>query len=143
MLAVALPERGRARAARDRLPGTALLAVGLASLVLLTTLGGTTYDWSSAADRRPRACSASRPSPRSSSSSAAPPSRSCRRALFRNASFRVTSAIGLVVGFALFGSLTYLPLFQQVVRGLSPTESGLQLMPLMVGLLGASIVSAR
>ena len=51
--------------------------------------------------------------------------------LFRNRVFRVTSAIGFVVGFALFGALTYLPLFQQVVRGLSPTESGLQLIPLM------------
>ena len=63
--------------------------------------------------------------------------------LFRNPVFRVTSAIGLVIGFALFGSLTYLPLFQQTVRGLSPTESGLQLIPLMVGLLAASIASGR
>ena len=49
--------------------------------------------------------------------------------LFRNRVFRVTSAIGFVIGFALFGALTYLPLFQQVVRGDSPTESGLQLDP--------------
>jgi predicted MFS family arabinose efflux permease len=48
-----------------------------------------------------------------------------------------------VVGFALFGALTYLPLFQQVVRGLSPTESGLQLIPLMVGVLTASITSGQ
>ena len=63
--------------------------------------------------------------------------------LFANPVFRVTSAIGLVIGFALFGSLTYLPLFQQTVRGLSPTEAGLQLIPLMVGLLAASITSGR
>ncbi len=63
--------------------------------------------------------------------------------LFRNPVFRVTSAIALVIGFALFGSLTYLPLFQQVVRGLTPTESGLQLLPLMVGLLAASISSGQ
>ena len=43
--------------------------------------------------------------------------------------------MGFVVGFALFGALTYLPLFQQIVRGLSPTASGLQLVPLMAGLL--------
>ena len=55
----------------------------------------------------------------------------------------MTSAIGFVVGFALFGALTYLPLFQQVVRGLSPTESGLQLVPLMAGLLIASIASGQ
>ena len=45
--------------------------------------------------------------------------------LFRNRVFVVTSAVGLVVGFALFGGLTFLPLFQQVVRGDTPTESGL------------------
>jgi MFS family permease len=55
----------------------------------------------------------------------------------------VTSAIGLVVGFALFGALTYLPLFQQVVRGASPTESGLQLVPVMAGVLIASIASGQ
>ena len=46
-----------------------------------------------------------------------------------------------VVGFALFGALTFLPLFQQTVRGLSPTASGLQLLPVMGGLLITSIVS--
>ena len=46
--------------------------------------------------------------------------------LFRNRVFSVTSAIGFVVGFALFGSVTYLPLFLQVVNGASPTGSGLQ-----------------
>ena len=57
--------------------------------------------------------------------------------------FVVCSAVGLVVGFALFGALTYLPLFQQVVRGLSPTASGLQLLPVMGGLLVSSIVSGQ
>ena len=51
--------------------------------------------------------------------------------LFRNRVFNVTSAIGFVVGFALFGSVTYLPLFLQVVGGASPTGSGLQILPLM------------
>ena len=57
--------------------------------------------------------------------------------------FVVTSAVGLIVGFALFGALTYLPLFQQIVRGLSPTASGLQLLPVMGGLLVSSIVSGQ
>jgi hypothetical protein len=57
--------------------------------------------------------------------------------------FVVTSAVALVVGFALFGALTFLPLFQQTVRGLSPTESGLQLLPVMGGLLVSSIVSGQ
>ena len=48
-----------------------------------------------------------------------------------------------MVGFALFGALTYLPLFQQVVHGLSPTASGLQLLPMMGGMLVTSIVSGQ
>ena len=63
--------------------------------------------------------------------------------LFRNRVFVVTSAIGFVIGFALFGALTYLPLFQQVVRGYSPTESGLQLIPVMAGVLIGSIGSGQ
>jgi MFS family permease len=63
--------------------------------------------------------------------------------LFANRVFTVTSAMGLVVGFALFGSVTYLPLFLQVVNGASPTGSGLQILPLMGGLLITSIVSGQ
>ena len=61
----------------------------------------------------------------------------------RNRVFAVTSAMGFIVGFALFGATTYLPLFLQVVRGLTPTESGLALLPLMVGLLITSIGSGQ
>ena len=77
------------------------------------------------------------------SSSAAPPSRSCRRRCSATACSWSRSAVALVVGFALFGSLTYLPLFQQIVRGLTPTASGLQLIPVMGGLLISSIVSGQ
>ena len=63
--------------------------------------------------------------------------------LFSNAVFSVTSGMGLVVGFALFGSVTYLPLFLQVVNGASPTGSGLQILPLMGGLLITSIGSGQ
>ena len=63
--------------------------------------------------------------------------------LWRNRTFRVTSAVGLIIGFSLFGAVTFLPLFQQVVRGQSPTESGLQLVPLMGGLMISSVVSGR
>ena len=142
VLAITLPESGERRRHRVDYEGTALLGISLASLVLLTTLGGTTYDWDSpvivglgvlavgalvafvAVERR-----ADEPV-------LAPE-------LFANPVFRITSAVGFVVGFALFGALTYLPLFQQVVRGLSPTASGLQLLPLMAGLLMASIGSGQ
>ena len=140
VLAVALPSAGERRRHEIDYAGTALLGVCLSSLVLLTTLGGTTYDWGSVQIVGLGVISALALAGfivverRASEPILAP-------ALFSNAVFRVTSAISLVVGFALFGSLTFLPLFQQVVRGLSPTESGLQLVPLMVGLLGASIGS--
>src|SRR5205085_8098144 len=119
-----------------------LLAVSLASLILLRTLGGNTYDWGS-----PEIVGVGLLSvlaligfifvERRAAEPILPPS------LFRNRVFVVCSAVGLVVGFGLFGALTYLPLFQQVVRGLSPTESGLQLLPVMGGLLVSSIVSGQ
>jgi EmrB/QacA subfamily drug resistance transporter len=142
VLAVALPSiPGRGQHRIDYL-GTALLGVALASLVLLTTLGGTTYAWDSdfifalggiavlalaafiVAEHRA-------------------PDPVLPLELFRNRVFVTTSAMGFVVGFALFGALTYLPLFQQIVRGLSPTASGLQLVPLMAGLLTSSIGSGQ
>ena len=47
----------------------------------------------------------------------------------------MTSAIGFIVGFALFGAVIYLPLYLQIVKGYSPTGSGLLLTPLMAGVL--------
>src|SRR4051794_30751109 len=52
-------------------------------------------------------------------------------------------SLGFLVGVAMFGALTFLPLYLQVVRGASPTGSGLLLVPLMIGLLTASIASGR
>src|SRR5262249_2282952 len=50
--------------------------------------------------------------------------------LFANRAFAVASAVGFIVGFALFGSVTYLPIFLQTVKGSSPTASGLQMLPM-------------
>ena len=63
--------------------------------------------------------------------------------LFRMRVFQASSSIGFVMGFAMFGALTFLPLFLQNVKGVSPTLSGLRLFPLMFGLFGASIFSGR
>ena len=63
--------------------------------------------------------------------------------LFRNRTFAVTSVVGFIIGFAMFGAITYLPAFVQVVRGLSPTASGVELLPLMAGLLVVSIGSGQ
>jgi EmrB/QacA subfamily drug resistance transporter len=142
VLAATLPSRSDETHHRIDYLGAALLAGALSALVLCCTLGGTTYGWGSPiviglgvaalvlvilfarAERR-----------------AAEPILPPR--LFSNRVFTVTSAIGLVVGFALFGSVTYLPLFLQVVNGASPTGSGLQILPLMAGLLITSIGSGQ
>ena len=63
--------------------------------------------------------------------------------LFRERAFSVTSVVGFIVGFAMFGAITYLPAFFQVVKGISPTLSGVQILPLMAGLLLVSITSGR
>ncbi len=122
--------------------GTSTLALSASCLVLYTSLGGTSYPWSSPfmvglaaagvifgiaflfAERR-----------------AAEPV--IPLVLFRTAVFSAASAIGFVVGFAMFGALTFLPLFFQDVRGISPIQSGIRLFPLMGGLLVASIGSGQ
>jgi EmrB/QacA subfamily drug resistance transporter len=63
--------------------------------------------------------------------------------LFRNKVFTVANIIGFILGFTMFGAIVYLPLYLQVVRGASPTMSGLELLPLMVGVLSSSIGSGR
>jgi EmrB/QacA subfamily drug resistance transporter len=122
--------------------GAALLAGGLSAIVLYTSLGGTTYSWTSpwmlalivggvvllAAFVFAEGQAAEPILPLE---------------LFRNRVFSVTSAVGFIVGLALFGAITYLPLYLQDVRGHSPTTSGLLILPLMVGLLTASIGSGQ
>jgi predicted MFS family arabinose efflux permease len=63
--------------------------------------------------------------------------------LFQRQTFVVTSVVGLIVGFALFGSVTYFPLYLQVVKGVSPTTSGMQMIPMMAGMLLTSIMSGQ
>jgi EmrB/QacA subfamily drug resistance transporter len=122
--------------------GAATLAGGLACIVLFTSLGGTTQPWDSIQSIalivvgfvllgvfvlvEHRAKEPILP-----------------LELFRNRTFVVSSAIGFIIGLALFGSVTYLPLFLQIVKGMSPTKSGLQLTPMMAGLLVTSIASGR
>jgi EmrB/QacA subfamily drug resistance transporter len=142
VLAATLPSLSERRRQAIDYAGSVLLAIGLSALILLTTLGGNTYDWGS-----PQIVGMGIVSvvaigalvwfEQRADEPILPP------ALFRNRVFVVCSAVGLIVGFALFGALTYLPLFQQVVRGLSPTASGLQLLPVMGGLLLTSILSGQ
>jgi EmrB/QacA subfamily drug resistance transporter len=122
--------------------GTALLAAGLSAIVLMSSLGGTSFGWGSPvivglAIGGVLLLVAFALAERRAEEPVLPPR------LLRNRVFVSTSAVGFVVGFALFGAVTYLPLFLQVVKGASPTGSGLQLVPLMGGLLVTSIGSGQ
>ncbi len=63
--------------------------------------------------------------------------------VFKNRIFTVSSATSFLVGAAMFGGLTSLPLYLQIVRGKSPTVAGLMLVPLMVGIIASSQTSGR
>jgi hypothetical protein len=122
--------------------GAALLTVGAASVVLVTAWGGTQYAWGSPAivglavsgvvalvafvfaERR-----------------AADPVLPLE--LFARRPFAAAAASGFLVGMAMFGSITFLPLYLQVVDGASPTEAGLRLLPFVVGSLLATTISGR
>jgi EmrB/QacA subfamily drug resistance transporter len=122
--------------------GAALLTVAITSLVLLTTWGGTQYAWASAqiigllvlgvvalaafvyAETR-----------------AAEPVLPLR--IFRNANFTLISLIGFLVGFTMFGAMTFLPLYQQTVQGASATNSGLLLLPMLLAMMAVSMVAGR
>ena len=118
--------------------GTFLIAAASVCLVLITSLGGSTWAWNSAPIW---ACGVGAVVlialfilvEQRASEPVLP------LKLFRNRVFTQCSAIGFVLGLCMFGSLSYLPLFMQVVNGDSPTVSGLRLLPLMGGLLVASI----
>lgn len=63
--------------------------------------------------------------------------------LFRNRVYTLTGAAGFILGLAMFGAIVFLPLFLQVVTGATATNSGMLILPLMVGIVGSSILSGR
>lgn len=63
--------------------------------------------------------------------------------LFKNQVFTVTSIVGFIVGAGMFGAIVMLPLYLQVVKGATATESGLQLLPMMLGIVSMSIYSGK
>jgi EmrB/QacA subfamily drug resistance transporter len=131
--------RGTGKARIDWL-GAGLLTVWITSLVLITSWGGTTYDWSSpqiiglvvltvaafiafvVVQRR-----------------VAEPIMPLR--VFGNLNFSLAGGLAFISGFAMFGAVTFLPQFQQFVQGSSATNSGLLLMPMMIAAMVVSLVS--
>ncbi|MDQ6657513.1 MAG: MFS transporter [Actinomycetota bacterium] len=63
--------------------------------------------------------------------------------LFRNVTFSVVQVAGMLVGMAMFGAILTIPLFLQIVRGATPTQSGLQMLSMTIGLMLAAIVSGQ
>ena len=119
-----------------------MLAAFATAVVLATSWGGTTYAWSSPVIIGLFAGSVVLlVAWYFSARRAAEPVLPLR--LFRNSVFAVAAAIGLAAGFAMFGALSYLPLFLQVVHGVSPTISGVYLLPMVLGLLITSIGSGQ
>nr|WP_116417307.1 MDR family MFS transporter [Subtercola boreus] len=63
--------------------------------------------------------------------------------LFRSSTFSVATVLGVLVGFGMFGALLTVPLYLQIVKGATPTESGFLMLPMILGLMTASIVSGQ
>jgi len=122
--------------------GTAFLSVGVTCLILLTTWAGSEYAWGSTViialglttlvtlatfcwieTRAPEPI--------------------IPLWLFKNRTFTATSAVGFIIGFSMFGAIIYLPLYLQIVHGASPTLSGLELLPMIGGMLLTFIMSGR
>ncbi|MEV4332092.1 MFS transporter [Streptomyces sp. NPDC049597] len=131
-------------AARARLDvlGTLFLAAASTCLVLLTSWGGTEYAWDSRVVLALAAGAAASTVLFLVVERFAPEPLIPLR-LFRDSVFTLTSLVGAVVGIALFGAASYLPTFLQMVDGASATESGLLMLPMMGGIVVASIVSGR
>jgi EmrB/QacA subfamily drug resistance transporter len=137
-----LPASLTRRQVRIDVLGAGLLTAAVSGVVLVTTWGGSEYAWGSPlivglsvasavllglfviAERR-----------------AVEPVLPLR--LFRDSIFSVSSGISLLVGVAMFGAISFLPLFMQVAGGISPTNSGLVLVPMSLGLLGASVFAGQ
>jgi EmrB/QacA subfamily drug resistance transporter len=122
--------------------GAILLAISVVTLLLGTVWGGATYPWGSSQIiglfvtagvsallfvwRESRAKE---------------PIIALR--LFKNSIFSVSTLLSLVIGMVMFGAIIFLPEYQQIVRGDSATKSGLMLLPLIGGLMTASLTGGR
>jgi EmrB/QacA subfamily drug resistance transporter len=118
--------------------GAGLLTVAIGSLVLITTWGGTEYDWASPQILGLAVLSAVTlvlfvvvelrvPEP------------ILPLGVFANRNFSLISGVGFLLGFAMFGAITFLPLYQQTVQGASATNSGLLLLPMMGAAMAVSL----
>ena len=122
--------------------GASLLTLGITALLLVSVWGGSVFAWASPTVLTMLGVAAVAavllvPVERRASEPIIP------LHLFSNRVFTVGSVLGFLVGVALFGTVIFIPLFLQAVTGISATRSGLLLTPLMVGMVGSSIISGR
>ncbi|MEW2261752.1 MFS transporter [Streptomyces sp. NPDC047853] len=122
--------------------GALLLAAASTCLVLLTSWGGTEYAWGSRVILGLAAGAVATTVLFLVAEHFAPEPLIPLR-LFRDSVFNITGLVGLVIGVALFGAASYLPTFLQMVDGATATESGLLMLPMMGGIVGASIISGQ
>jgi EmrB/QacA subfamily drug resistance transporter len=122
--------------------GGSLLAVAVTALILLATWGGTQYAWTS-----PQIIGLGLVTVAAGAAFYRTETRADEPMLplhvFRNRNFSITMTLTFLTGLAMFGAMTFLPLYQQTVQGESPTVSGLMLTPMMLGVTVTSIVAGQ
>jgi EmrB/QacA subfamily drug resistance transporter len=122
--------------------GAAVLAVGATAIVLVTTWGGTQYSWGSGVILALIVVAvASVVAFIGIEFRAAEPILPMH--VFKNRNFSLASGMSFLLGLAMFGALTFLPLYQQTVQHSSPTVSGLLLIPMMLGATVTSLLAGR
>ncbi|MEY2422159.1 MAG: hypothetical protein QOI95_2226 [Acidimicrobiaceae bacterium] len=137
-----LPNLGRRRKVKIDYAGAAVLSITISALVLATTWGGVEYDWGSPAILGLGALAlAGTALFLAVEQRADEPLLPFR--LFKVRTFTLACSIGLLLGAGMFGVIAFLPLFLQTVNGDSASDSGLLLIPLMLGLIGASVLAGQ
>jgi MFS family permease len=142
VIAAVLPAPAALRRHDVDYAGALLLTLALGAAILFAGLGGTTFAWTSPVILGLIAASglgtvAFVAVERRSSEPILPMS------LFAGRNFAVASGVGLIVGLSMFGAVTFLPIYLQVVKQVSPLASGLMLTPMMLGMLVTSVISGR
>ncbi|WP_329591334.1 MFS transporter [Streptomyces sp. NBC_01362] len=137
-----LPKRRAAAQAKVDYLGAGLLTLGITAIVLVTTWGGTEYDWNSAMIMELSAIGvASLVGFLFVETKAAEPIIPLH--IFQNRNFTLMSVVGFMSGFVMFGAVLFLPLYQQSVQGASATNSGLLLLPMLLSMMVVSLVAGR
>ncbi len=142
VIAAVLPSPAARRRHDIDYAGAFLLTAALSAIILFTGLGGTSFAWTSPVILGLIAASLA------CTGAFIVVERRAREpilplSLFADRNFAVASAVGLIVGLSMFGAVTFLPVYLQVVKGVSPSISGLMLTPMMLGMLVTSVISGR